>query len=184
MREPSFRFYTFSWGSPPARGHFDRERWPALLVRWLMLAFSVWVAAEVVGGIHLEGLVSILAVAAILGLLNLYLRPVLFVLSLPFTIVTLGFFIVIINELAGRYLRPSLLGGQLRRCLAGCHRYQPGEPDVDGLLTPAFGLGKHSPASSVDSVNMVRERMLWCRKLFPVSTPSKRLLISSVRLSL
>ena len=68
-------------------------------MRWLMLAFSVWVAAEVVGGIHLEGLWSILAVAAILGLLNLYLRPVLFWLSLPFTVVTLGFFIVVINAI-------------------------------------------------------------------------------------
>lgn len=97
MREPSFRFYSFSWGSPRERNHFDRERWPALLIRWLMLAFSVWVAAGVVGGIHLDGVVSILAVAAILGLLNLYLRPVLFLLSLPFTVVTLGFFIVVIN---------------------------------------------------------------------------------------
>jgi putative membrane protein len=99
VREPGFRFYSFSWGHPQPAGHFDRDRWPALLARWLMLAFSVWVASEVVGGIHLEGIVSILVVAAILGLLNLYLRPVLFVLSLPFTIVTLGFFIVIINAL-------------------------------------------------------------------------------------
>ncbi len=99
MQEPGFRFYSFSWGTPQDRGRFDRERWPALLVRWLMLAFSVWVAAEVVGGIHLDGLVSILAVAAILGLLNLYLRPVLFVLSLPFTILTLGFFVIVINAI-------------------------------------------------------------------------------------
>src|SRR5690606_11199706 len=99
MREPNFRFYAWQWKSPEPRGRFARERWPALLARWLMLAVSVWVAAEVVSGIYLEGLVSILAVAAILGLLNLYLRPVLILLSLPFTLITLGLFVVVINAL-------------------------------------------------------------------------------------
>ena len=42
---------------------------------------------------------TILAVAAILGLLNLYLRPLLFWLWLPFTIITLGLFIVVINAI-------------------------------------------------------------------------------------
>jgi putative membrane protein len=77
----------------------DRDNLVALLVRWLMLAFSVWVAAEIVGGIHLEGLKSTLIVAAVLGLLNLYLRPIIFLFSLPFTIVTLGLFIVVINAI-------------------------------------------------------------------------------------
>ena len=97
MREPGFRFYSYGWRSIGAPGRRDRTDLPALILRWLMLAFSVWVAAEVVSGIHLEGVASILAVAAILGLLNLYLRPVLFLLSLPFTVVTLGLFVVVIN---------------------------------------------------------------------------------------
>ena len=76
---------------------FDRDNWGTLLVRWLMLAAAVWVAAELVSGIYLEGVVSTLVVAAILGLLNLYLRPILVLFSLPFTLITLGFFIVVIN---------------------------------------------------------------------------------------
>ena len=76
---------------------FDRDNWGTLLIRWLMLAASVWIAAEIVSGIHLEGLVSTLVVAAILGLLNLYIRPILVLFSLPFTIITLGFFIIVIN---------------------------------------------------------------------------------------
>jgi putative membrane protein len=76
---------------------FDRDNWGTLLVRWLMLAASVWIAAEIVSGIYLEGIVSTLVVAAILGLLNLYLRPILILFSLPFTIITLGFFIIVIN---------------------------------------------------------------------------------------
>jgi putative membrane protein len=71
----------------------------ALVIRWLMLAVSVWVAAELIEGIQLEGWQSTLIVAAILGLLNLYLRPILFLLSLPVTILTLGLFIVVVNAI-------------------------------------------------------------------------------------
>ena len=71
----------------------------SLVIRWLMLAVSVWVAAVLVEGIHLEGWQSTLIVAAILGLLNLYLRPILFILSLPVTILTLGLFIVVVNAI-------------------------------------------------------------------------------------
>lgn len=68
-------------------------------VRWLILAAAVWVAAEIVGGIYLDGWGSTLIVALILGLLNLYLRPVLFWLSLPLTIVTFGLFLVVLNAI-------------------------------------------------------------------------------------
>ena len=78
---------------------FDRDTWGTLLIRWLMLAAAVWVAAEIVSGMYLEGLVSTLVVAAILGLLNLYLRPILVLFSLPFTIITLGLFIIVINAI-------------------------------------------------------------------------------------
>jgi putative membrane protein len=71
----------------------------SLVIRWLMLAVSVWVAAVLVDGIHLEGWQSTLIVAAILGLLNLYLRPILFCLSLPVTILTLGLFIIVVNAI-------------------------------------------------------------------------------------
>ena len=99
MREPGFRFHSIRWGNWDQPSGFGGPHWLTLLIRWLMLAFAVWVAAEVVGGIHLEGIGSILAVAAILGLLNLYLRPLLFWLSLPFTVITLGLFIIVINAI-------------------------------------------------------------------------------------
>ena len=69
------------------------------LLRWLMLSLAVWVAAEIVPGIHLEGWQSTLMVAAILGLLNTYVKPVLFLLSLPVTIITLGLFLVVLNAI-------------------------------------------------------------------------------------
>jgi putative membrane protein len=91
-------FYAYTTRSLDSRplGHSSI---PELLIRWLMLAFAVWVAAEVVSGIHLEGIWSILAVAAILGLLNIYLRPLLFMVSIPLTMLTLGLFIIVINAI-------------------------------------------------------------------------------------
>jgi putative membrane protein len=70
-----------------------------LVVRWLLLAASVWVAAELLSGIELEGIVSTLVVAALLGLLNLYIRPALVLLTLPFTIVTFGLFLIVVNAI-------------------------------------------------------------------------------------
>jgi len=66
-------------------------------VRWLVLAAAVWAAAAILPGIHLQGWGSTLLVAFILGLLNVYVRPVLFWLSIPATIVTLGLFLIVLN---------------------------------------------------------------------------------------
>jgi putative membrane protein len=75
------------------------ERWSVLVARWLILSASVWVAAALLSGIELRGIGSTLAVAAILGLLNLYLRPALVVVTLPFTILTFGLFLIVVNAI-------------------------------------------------------------------------------------
>ena len=69
----------------------------AFVVRWLITAVAVWVAAELIGGIALEGWGSTLAVALILGLLNAYLKPLMVFGSLPALVLTLGFFLILIN---------------------------------------------------------------------------------------
>jgi putative membrane protein len=99
----------------------------ALVIRWLMLALAVWVAAALVSGIYLEGWVSTLIVAAILGLLNLYLRPILFLLSLPVTVVTFGLFIVVVNALL------LLLSDLLADIFDGINF------EVDGLVAALLG---------------------------------------------
>ncbi|MBA3764365.1 MAG: phage holin family protein [Actinobacteria bacterium] len=69
-----------------------------MLIRWAILAVAVFVAAQLVPGIELEeGLVSLLIVAAVLGLVNAVLGTVLRILSIPFLIVTLGLFAIAIN---------------------------------------------------------------------------------------
>ena len=71
----------------------------AFLVRWAMLAIAVWLAAEIVDGIHLGGWQSTLVVALILGLLNALLKPILFWVSLPLTIITFGLFLIVLNAI-------------------------------------------------------------------------------------
>jgi len=73
------------------------ERLVAFGIRWALLSVAVWVAANVVGGIYLDGWESTLIVALILGLLNAALRPALFWVSLPLTCLTVGFFLLILN---------------------------------------------------------------------------------------
>lgn len=73
------------------------ERVLAFLIRWAILCVAVWAAAKLVGGIHLEGWNATLAVPLILGLLNVYVKPLLVSVCLPLTALTLGLFLVIIN---------------------------------------------------------------------------------------
>lgn len=73
------------------------ERALVLAIRWLLLSFAVWVAAELVEGIRYDGWDSIFVFALVLGLLNLYVRPLISLLALPLTILTLGFFLIVLN---------------------------------------------------------------------------------------
>ena len=66
-------------------------------VRMLITALGLWLASEIVPGFHFAGTGSLLAAALLLGVVNAVVRPVLIVLTLPITIVTLGFFLLVIN---------------------------------------------------------------------------------------
>jgi len=69
------------------------------LIRWLVTTIAVAVAAKLLPGIHTEGWMPLVGMALFLGVINAVIRPVLLLLSLPFIIVTLGFFILIVNTL-------------------------------------------------------------------------------------
>lgn len=77
----------------PTRG----EQFVAFLVRWAVLTVAVWVAAWTIDGIHLDGWGSTILVALILGLLNAVLKPILFLVTLPITVLTLGLFLLVLN---------------------------------------------------------------------------------------
>lgn len=70
-----------------------------LLIRWVVVALSLFVAAWLVPGIRVEGNAWIvyIVMAVILGLVNAIVRPLLKFLSCPLILLTLGFFVLVIN---------------------------------------------------------------------------------------
>lgn len=73
---------------------------PQFIVTWLMTALALVVTAYIVPGITLDGFNAALIAAIILGLVNAVVRPLLILLTLPITIVTLGLFLLVINALS------------------------------------------------------------------------------------
>ncbi|MBU6323074.1 MAG: phage holin family protein [Patescibacteria group bacterium] len=69
-----------------------------LFLQWIVAALAIAVAAAVVPGTHVTLIGAFLA-AAVLGVLNLFVKPVLLILTLPVTVATLGLFSLVINAL-------------------------------------------------------------------------------------
>ena len=69
------------------------------IIRWAVVSLGLWVAAHIVPGVEVLSWKSLLAAALILGIVNAIVRPILIVLTLPITIVTLGLFLLVINGL-------------------------------------------------------------------------------------
>ena len=67
------------------------------LLRWLNCTVAVLVAASIVPGIRYDNFLGLVVAAFLLGILNMFVRRVLILLSLPLVVVTLGFFILVIN---------------------------------------------------------------------------------------
>lgn len=74
-------------------------RTKTFLQRWAINTLAVLVADYLVSGISSDSTVRLIIAALVLGILNAILRPILFLLSLPLLVVTLGLFMLIINAL-------------------------------------------------------------------------------------
>ena len=68
-----------------------------LLIRWMIQTLAIMAAAWLIDGIEIHGLGSALIAAAVLGVLNALLRPLLILFTLPLTILSLGLFTFVIN---------------------------------------------------------------------------------------
>lgn len=71
-----------------------------LVIRLFVNAIALWVAAQLVDGMELSGeFWSVVLVAAVFGLVNALIRPVMLLLSLPLLVLTLGLFTLVVNAL-------------------------------------------------------------------------------------
>ena len=81
-----------------------------LLLQWLLSAGALLLVAQLYSGVQVQGWGSALWAALVIALFNTVLRPVLVVLTLPVTLVTLGLFLLVVNGLVF-WLASGLLGG-------------------------------------------------------------------------
>lgn len=70
-----------------------------LIIRLLVTAIVVVLLANILPGVEVESFVTAVIVAVVLGLLNLIVKPILVLFTLPVTILTLGLFLLVINAL-------------------------------------------------------------------------------------
>jgi putative membrane protein len=68
-----------------------------LLVSWLVNAIALWVADWLFDGVTIDGWWNLLIAAAIFGIINTLLKPVLVLFSIPLILLTLGLFLLLIN---------------------------------------------------------------------------------------
>jgi len=70
-----------------------------LIIRLLLNALAVFILAYLLDGVTVNGYIGALIVAVVLSVLNLLVKPLLILLTLPVTIITLGLFLLVINAL-------------------------------------------------------------------------------------
>lgn len=71
----------------------------SIIINWIISAIVIFAAASILPGVHITNFTTALIVAVVLGIVNALLKPVLIILTLPITIVTLGLFTFVINAL-------------------------------------------------------------------------------------
>ncbi len=81
-----------------------------LLARILLSAIAVLVIANFLSGVHVSDYTTAVIVAVILGVLNMFVKPILVILTLPVTFVTFGLFLLVINAII-IFMAGSLIDG-------------------------------------------------------------------------
>ncbi|MFA5791563.1 MAG: phage holin family protein [Candidatus Paceibacterota bacterium] len=69
------------------------------LIHFVVSAIAILITAYILPGVHISGLFSAFVLAVVLGVINIFLRPILVFLTLPITIITLGVWVLFINAL-------------------------------------------------------------------------------------
>jgi putative membrane protein len=102
-----------------------------LVVRWLLLAAALLLVANLYSGVTVASFAAAMIAALVLGLLNTLLRPLLVLLTLPVTLLTLGLFLFVINALMF-YFAAAVLDG--------FHVNGFGAALIGSLIYSAFGV--------------------------------------------
>lgn len=102
-----------------------------LIVKWLLSATALLAVAQLYSGVEVANFTAALIAAFVIGLFNIFLRPVMIVLTLPVTLLTLGLFLFVINALLFWAAAEMLDGFQVHGFAAAV---------LGSLIYSAFGL--------------------------------------------
>ena len=69
------------------------------LIRAVVVGIGLWLASKIVSGIGFDSNGTLIAAALLLGIVNAFVRPIIVILTLPITLLTLGIFLLVINAL-------------------------------------------------------------------------------------
>ena len=85
------------------------------LIRAVVVGIGLWLASQIVPGIEFRSTESLVAAALLLGIVNAFVRPIILILTLPITLLTLGLFLLVINglmiELVAFFLKGFVVEG-------------------------------------------------------------------------
>ncbi|MDO9309178.1 MAG: hypothetical protein A2X82_09720 [Geobacteraceae bacterium GWC2_55_20] len=81
-----------------------------LILKWVLNSFALYFVMKIIPGIRIDRFQDLLVAALVIGLLNAFLRPIIILLTLPVTMLTLGLFTLVINGLMF-YLAAYLVSG-------------------------------------------------------------------------
>ena len=109
-----------------------------ILIRWLITTLAILAVPYLISGVRVESFGSAMLTAAILGILNALVRPILIILTLPLTILTLGLFILDNQRPAFSACGSYSPGNVCRFILVGLFRFHHSEHCFVG---PEFGGG-------------------------------------------
>ncbi|OGP68671.1 MAG: hypothetical protein A2031_04210 [Deltaproteobacteria bacterium RBG_19FT_COMBO_43_11] len=89
-----------------------------VITRWLIITVAILLASWFVSGIRIDSLLTAIIAAGILGLINVFIKPVLIILTLPLSIITLGVFTFFINALLLQLVAYMIPGFEVEGFLA------------------------------------------------------------------
>jgi len=68
-----------------------------VLINWFISSMAVFIAAYILRGVHIDSFITAFIVVFVLGILNTFVKPILFILTLPITVLTFGLFALFLN---------------------------------------------------------------------------------------
>lgn len=77
----------------------QRDNTGSLITNLLINTISIFAVAYILSGIHVDTFITALIVAVVMAILNVTLKPLLFVITIPITIITFGLFLLVLNVL-------------------------------------------------------------------------------------